>query len=113
MRQTLIGWLNKNIDGGDVLVYSMIAFVAWFIFWKLLLGRVLEKCYCNSFWYALYELGAAGTFLLIFFLLFITVLFITSFQALSAYGLRMIFVLSLFWGGVITLFVFLIKHIKK
>lgn len=97
MQQTLIEWLNENFDAGDGLVYGLIALVAWFILWKLLLGRLLEKCACKSFGYALFELGAGGTFLVIFFLLFIAVLFITSIQAVIIDGLKIVFPLLFFW----------------
>ena len=113
MQPNIIKWLNENFDAGDVLVYGLIAFIVWFTFWKLVLGRILYKCDCNSLGYALFELGAGGIFGIFLFLLILVILFIVSFQAVIVYGFKMIFPLLFFWGIVIAFFVFVIRYLIK
>ena len=109
----IIEWINTQFDAGDAILGGLITLAIWFMLWKLFLGRLLEKCNCGSFGHAIYELGAGGSWCVLMFLIFIAVLFIASIQAAIAYGLKMIFVLLLFWSAIITLFVFIIKYIRS
>lgn len=109
----IIEWLNTNTDAGDAIFYGLISLVIWYILWKLLLGKLLGKCNVNSFGYRIYELGAGGSWCVLIFLLLIAALIIASIQAAITYGLKMIFVLFLFWGAIITIFALVIKNINK
>ena len=92
---------------------ALCAVAVWFAFWHLLLKTLLKKCKVTSFGHTLYELGAFGTFGVIVFLLIIVILFIASLQAVLSYGVRMIFPLFMFWGGLVTIAILIIRAIRK
>ena len=91
----------------------LIAVTIWFILWHLVIKRILRRCKVTSFWYELYELGAFGTFGVVIFLLIMAILFIASIQAVSTYGIKMLFPLLLFWGGIIAIIILIIRYIFK
>ena len=110
----IIEWLTSNFDAGDGLIFSLIAFAVWFILWHLLLKKVFEKnCWLDDFVEMGPIAGPAATFGILIFLSIIAVLFISSIQAALDYGTKMIFALSIFWGILITFFVFLIRKFRK
>ena len=89
------------------------AVAAWIAFWHLLLKKLLKRCKVTSFWYALYELGAFGTFGVLVFLLLIAILFIGSIQAAIGYGIKLLFPLFIFWGGFVAIAILIIRAIRK
>ena len=113
MKNNIIELLSANIDAGDTMIWLLIALAAWCIFWRLFLLEKLSNCDVNSFWYAVYELGAIGTFGIIIFLLIIAILFIASIQAVIGYGVKLLAPLFLFWGGFITISILFIRSICK
>ena len=110
----IIEWLQTNVDAGDALIISLISLGTLFILYHLFLTKILEKF---DFGYDLLQmgpiLGPLALFCILLFLSIITVLFISSVQAISEYGIGMIFALLLFWGGFITISVLIIRYIKK
>jgi hypothetical protein len=110
MEGTILDYtLNAPLDISKLLT----AVVLWYILWHLVIKRILWKCEVTSFWYALYELGAFGTFGIVVFLSIIAILFIASIQAVIGYGIKMLVALFLFWGIIVTFVVLIIKHIRK
>lgn len=89
------------------------ALAVWYILWHLVIKRILRRCKVTSFWYGLYELGAIGTFGVIVFLSIIVILFIASLQAALSYGIKMLFPLFIFWGGIVTIAILIIRSIRK
>ena len=86
----------------------------WFLLWHLLLKHILKKCSVTSFWYELYELGAIGILGILIFLSIILLLLIGSIQAVITFGIQMLFPLALFWGGIITIVVLIVrKNLRK
>ena len=114
MQQTLIEWLNANLDAGDAIIYSLIGLVVWFVIWHLIISRLFGK---YEFIGDLMDYGPIlapiASFGMLLFLSVFVVLFISSIQATLSYGAKMIFALSLFWSGVIAFFVLLIRRIRK
>lgn len=110
----IIEWLNSNLDAGNAIIFSLIALAVWFILWHLMLKKLLVKC---DWGYDLVNMGPAlgpgAAFGILLFFFIIAVLFIASIQAVLTIGAKMIFPLLIFWGGIITFFVLLIRHIKK
>lgn len=104
----IIKWLNTTVDAFDVIAYGIIAFLIWFVLWKLI-SILLEKYKL----YSLIEFGALGSFGILLFLALIIVLFIASIQAAINFGLQLLCPLAVFWGALIVFFVFLIKKLKK
>ena len=104
----IIERLNKSIDAGDAILYDVLAFIIWFILWKLI-SILLEKHKL----YSLLELGAVGSFAILLFLAIIVVLFIASIQAAISLGFQLLLPLTFFWGGFIAIVVFIIKKLKK
>lgn len=95
-------------------IFDLLCAVAtWFAFWHLLLKRLLKRSKVTSFWYALYELGAFGTFGILIFLSLIAILFIGSMQAVAVYGIKLLFPLFIFWGGLVAIAILIIKAIRK
>ncbi len=109
----IIEWLNTNFDAGDAMICGLIALVVWIILWKLLVCKILEKCNPGSFGYGLSELGAVGCFGVLVFFLIIAVLLVASVQAVITYGIKMLFAVLLFWGGIIAVLIFIIKKVAK
>ena len=108
----ILEYINTHYDAGDAIMYGIFAFVIWFVFWKLIISKLLGKCKVGSIGHGFLELGVGATFLILIFLLFLIVLFVASIQAVIEYGYKMIFALIAFWGIVITFFVFMIKKTK-
>ena len=105
--------LNSPLELRDIL-YTLIAFVIWFIIWHLVIVKLFNRCELIS------DLMSEGPILapicsfgILLFLYVFAILFIGSIQAVFAIGAKIIFPLVIFWGAVITFFVFLIKHLKK
>ena len=113
MQDNIIEFLNSHYDAGDALISSIIALAAWSILWRLIFQRLLRRCNVTSFWYELYELGALGTFCILIFLLIIAVLFVASLQAVLCYGTNLLFPLIIFWGGITTIAILIIRYIRK
>ena len=105
--------LNRPFRAVDIL-YILIALVIWFIVWHLIIVKLFNKC---NFISGLMDEGPIRapliSFCLLIMLCIFVVLFIASIQAALLYGAKMILVLLLFWGGLIALFVLLIRHIRK
>lgn len=106
--KNILEWLNSNFDAGDAIIFGLIAFAIWFVFWKL-----ISKLFWKHKLYSILELGAVGSFGILIFLSLIVVLFIASIQAVIGYGAKLLIPLIIFWGGVITFFVFLIRKLRK
>lgn len=109
----IIEWFNSSITA-ESLIYFAIALVVWFIVWHLLISKLCNK---SDFIYDLVKMGPilapiASFGLLVFFAFFI-LLFIASIQIAFEYGTIMSLMLLAFWGGIVTFFVFLIRHIRK
>lgn len=101
--------LNAPLD-----IFSLLkVFAVWCILWHLVIKRILQRCKATSFWHELYELGAFGTFGVIVFLLIIAIIFVASLQAALSYGIRMLFPLFIFWGGLVTIAILIIRAIRK
>ena len=113
MQSNIIELINSNFDAGDALIGGIIALVAWPILWRLIFERFLRRCKVTSFGYALYELGALGTFGILIVLSLIAILFIGSIQAVIGYGIRLLLPLFIFWGGIIAIAILVIKAIRK
>ena len=113
MLTNIIELLHSSFNAGDVLLIGCIALTAWAIFWRLIFAQLLRRCKVTSIWYALYELGALGTFCILLFLLLIAILFIGSMQAIVGYGSKLLFPLFIFWGGFIAIVVLVIRAIRK
>ena len=109
MEGNVIDLLNSPLNLG--MWIKIIA--AWFVIWHMALKRILRKCKVTSFWYELYELGAFGTLGILLFISLIAILFIGSIQAAIEYGIKLLFPLFIFWGGLITIVVFIIRSIRK
>lgn len=110
----IIEWLNDNFDAGDAIIYSLIALAVWFVLWHLIIRKLFRKStFINEIMDYGPILAPLASFGILLFVSVIAVLFIASIQAALSYGAKMIFVLLLFWGGIITFFVFLIRHIRK
>ena len=105
--------LNRPFRAIDIL-YILIALVIWFIVWHLIIVKLFNKCYFIS---GLMDEGPIraplASFGLLLMLCVLVILFIASIQAALLYGAKMILALLLFWGGIITFFVFLIRRIRK
>ena len=113
MKNNIIDFLNSSVDAGDVLIISIIALAVWVILWHLVFYRFLKRCKVTSFWYAMYQLGAVGTFSILIFLSFIAILLIASIQAVLHYGAILLLPLIVFWGGLIAVATLIIRHIRK
>ena len=109
MEGNIIYLLNSPMDIGVM----VIIIAAWFVIWHVALKRILKKCRVISIWYEFYELGAFGTLAILLFLSLIAFLFIGSIQAAIEYGVKMLFPLSLFWGGFIAIVILIIRAIRK
>ena len=105
--------LNRPFDAFSIL-NILIGFIIWFIVWHLIIVKLFCKC---SFISDLMDYGPimapVASFGILLFLTVLVILFIASIQAALLYGAKMIFVLLLFWSGIITFFVLLTRHIKK
>ena len=110
----IIEWFNENVDAGDAILFALVAFVVWFAMWHLFVKQLLVKC---SWGYDLVNmgrfLGPCAAFGILMFFSVVLGLFVASVQAVFTIGVKMLFPLLLFWGGIIALSVFFIKHIKK
>lgn len=110
----IIEWFKSNLDAGDAIILSLIALAIWFILWHLIISKLFKK---YTFICELMDLGPIlaplASFGILLFFSIIAVLFIASIQAVLTIGAKMIFPLLIFWGGIITFFVILIRHIKK
>lgn len=110
----IIEWLTENFDAGDAILHSLIALAIWFVVWHLIICKLFKKC---TFIGEIMDYGPIlapiASFGILLFLSVFVVLFIASIQAALSYGAKMIFVLSLFWSGVIAFFVLLIRQIRK
>ena len=101
--------LNAPLD-----IFTLLISVAvWYILWHLIIKRILRRCKVTSFWYELYELGALGAFGIMIFLLLLVILFIASIQAVIEYSIKLLFPLFIFWGGIGTVAVLIIRAIRK
>ena len=109
MEGSVIDLLNSPLDVGVLVV----VIAAWFVIWHVALRKILRKCKVTSIWYELYELGAFGTLGILLFLSLIAILFIGSIQAAIEYEIKLLFPLFIFWGGLITIAVLIIKSIRK
>ena len=109
MESGIIDLINSPLDIGVLVVVV----IAWFVIWHVALKRILRKCKVTSLWYALYELGAFGTFGVLIFLFLIAILFIASLQAALNYGTKMLLPLVIFWGGFAVIAILIIKAIRK
>ena len=109
MESNVIDLLNSPLDLG----MWIIVIAAWFIIWHVALKRILRKCKVTSFWYELYALGAFGTLGILLFLSLIAIIFIASIQAVIGYGMKLLFPLFIFWGGLLTIAIFIIRYIRK
>ena len=109
MEGSVIDLLNSPLDVGVLVV----VIAAWFVIWNVALRKILRKCKVTSIWYELYELGAFGTLGILLFLSLITILFIGSIQAAIEYEIKLLFPLFIFWGGLITIAVLIVKSIRK
>ena len=85
----------------------------WYILWHFVIKRILRRCKVTSFWYELYQLGASGTLGIIVFLSIILIIFIASIQAVLGYGIKMLFPLFIFWGGIVAIAILIIRYIRK
>ena len=95
-------------------IFRLLILVAvWYILWHLIIKRILRQCNVTSFWYELYELGAFGALGILIFLLILVILFIASIQASLEYGIKMLFPLFIFWGGIGTVTILVIRAIRK
>lgn len=105
--------LNSPFELSDIL-YILIAFVIWFILWHLIISKLFKK---YTIIYELMDYGPIlapiASFGILLFFSVIAILFIASIQVVLTIGAKMIFPLLIFGGGIITFFVFLIRHIKK
>ena len=113
MKKNIIEFLNSSVDAGEALIALITALAVWVIFWHLILARLLKRCKVTSFGYAVYELGAVGSFGTLILLSLIAILFIVSIQSVLSYGVRLLLPLLLFWGGIITIAILIIKYIRK
>lgn len=112
MEGNAIDLLNSQLTKYHILGI-LCAVVVWFAFWHLILKRLLRKCKVTSIWYELYELGAFGTLGILIFLSLIAILFIGSIQAVIGYGIKLLFPLFIFWGGLLTIAILIIRSIRK
>ena len=110
---TLLDILNNTERTGETLLWLLAILAVWSLMWRLFIGEWLGNHEVNTFWYAMYDFGPGGTFMLALVAFIVLVLFITSIQAAFIYGLKLILVLCCFWGGFIFFIVKLIQHIKK
>lgn len=110
---TLLEFLNENTDAGDVLFWGVIALCIWCLLWRLFIGEWLRKHEVTTFWYTMYEAGPVGTFGLALMGLVLLALLITSLQAVSAYGPKVIAAAAFFWVVLITVAVLIVRSIKK
>ena len=95
-------------------IFRLLILVAvWYILWNLIIKRILKRCNVTSFWYELYKLGAFGSLGLTIFLLIFVILFIASIQAVIEYGIKLLLPLFIFWGGIGTVAILIIKAILK
>lgn len=95
-------------------IFRLLILVAvWYILWHLIIKRILRRCKVTSFWYELYELGAFGALGLTIFLLIFVILFIASIQAVIEYGIKLLLPLFIFWGGIGTVAILIIRAILK
>lgn len=101
--------LNAPFDLGMAIILILL----WILLWHLIIKRILRKCNVTSFWYNLYELGAFGTMAIVIFINIIIILLIASIEALIELGIKMLFPLAIFWGGVFAFAYLLIRHCKK
>lgn len=110
----VIEWLYRNTDAGDVLSLSLIALAIWYVVWHLIISKFFRK---YDFISDLMQFGPLmapiASFGILLFFSLIAILFISSIQAALLYGAKMILVLLLFWSGIITFFILLIRHIRK
>ena len=109
MKANIIDLLNSPLDIGVLAVVV----AAWFVVWHVALKRILRKCKVTSILYELYELGAFGTLGILLFLSLIAILFIGSIQSVIEYGIKLLFPLFIFWGGLLTIAILIIRHIRK
>ena len=112
MEGNVIDLLNTPLTIYHIL-WALCAVAIWFAFWHLLLKKLLKRRKVTSFGYALYELGSFGTLGVIVFLLLIAILFIGSIQAVIKSEIKLLFPLFIFWGGVITIAILIIRAIRK
>lgn len=108
MEGNIIDMLNSPLDIGALVVVA-----AWFVIWHVALKRILRKCNVTSIWYELYKLGTFGTFGILLFISLIAILFIGSIQAVIGYGIKLLLPLFIFWGGLITISVLIIRSIRQ
>ena len=95
-------------------IFRLLILVAvWHILWHLIIKRILRRCKVTSFWYELYELGALGALGFMIFLLIFVILFIVSIQAVIEYGIKLLLPLFIFWGGIGTVAILIIRAILK
>lgn len=105
--------LNSPLELSDI-IYTLIAFVIWCIIWHLIIVKLFNKCELISDLMSEGPiLAPIGSFTILLFLYVLAILFIGSIQAAFSIGAKIILPLLIFWGAVITFFVFLIKHLKK
>ncbi|MBQ3495725.1 MAG: hypothetical protein IJA76_03455 [Clostridia bacterium] len=110
----IIEWLNTNFDAGDAIIYGLIALVIWSIIWRLFIVKVFGKtAFISDLMNEHPRLASVASFGILLFFSVIVVLLISSIQAGLEYGAKMIFMLLIFWGVVITFFVLLIRKITK
>ena len=105
----ILEWLQENVSAGAALICGLVALCVWVALWKLVIVRILKKKKV----YSMIELGALGSFGILFFIVLTTVLFIASIQALGEYGAKMILPLFAFWGIVTAAIIFIVVKIKK
>jgi hypothetical protein len=113
---SVIDWLNSGFDITDA-IYFFIAFVIWAILWNLIniiTCKILKKCDLN---YDLLNmgpiLGSIASFGIAVFLSLILLLLVASIQGIIQYGIKLLFPFLIFWGVIISFFVYLIKYLIK
>lgn len=105
--------LDYTLNAPSNIFRLFIAFAMWYVLWHLVIKGILRRCKVTSFWYELYKFGAFGNFGVMLFLLVIAILFIASVQAVLSYGIKMLFPLFIFWGGLVTIAILIIRSICK
>ena len=111
---SIIEFLNSECNFGEFILFNIIAFIVWCIIWHLILKKLLNKCDWGSDFVDMGKiLGPLAAFGILIFLSILICLFITSIQVILVYGAKLILPLIVFWGGITTFFVLLIRHIKK
>ena len=113
MKNNIIEWLNSSFD----ISYVLIAFVIWAILWNLInivTSKILKKYDLNYDFLNMGPiLGSIASFGIAVSLSLVILLIVASIQIAIDYGAKMIFPCLVFWGGIITFFVFLIKKLRK